>query len=127
MPEVLRTTAMDEALEKKRSENQVCKSYRFGGMSRGTAICRNCGHYRKSHYNNPRGPQVSSRAVLSAEKLEEDRALPWGMFAETVGAVTYDLMTKVGYDHDIKISIKKLPGEHPEAPGYEVVAKMRLP
>ena len=118
MPEVLRTTVMDEA---------ICKSYRFGGMLRGGPICRNCGHTRKSHYSNPRGPQVSSRAVLPTEKLEEDDALPWGMFAETVGAVTYDLMTKVGYDHDIKISIKKLNGEHPEAPGYEVVAKMRLP
>lgn len=120
-------TIMQEAIKNKQTKNEICKRFIFGGMSAGETICRTCGHPRRRHFKNPRGPQISSRAYLPTDQLEAEDAMPWQMFAEKVGGVTYDLMTKVGYDHDIKISIKKLSGDHPAAPGYEVVAKTRLP
>lgn len=118
---------MQEAIAEKQAANELCKRYIFGGMAAGVPICRTCGHPRRNHFSNQRGPQVSEREVLATEDLEADYAMPWQMFSEAVGRVTYNLMQKVGYDHDIKITIKKLNGEHPAAPGYEVVAKTRLP
>jgi hypothetical protein len=106
---------------------EPCKHYRFGGVLRGDPICRSCSHPRRNHYNNPRGPQIAERQVVTEEELDDIRRIPYDIFGETVHMVTSNLMRKVGYDHNIKISIKKLNPEHPEAPGYEVVAKMRLP
>lgn len=74
-----------------------------------------------------RGPLVSSRKVLSKEELEADFALPWKMFSEAAAEVTHDLMSRVGYQNKITVTIEPLKKEHPQAPGYMIAAKMRRP
>lgn len=74
-----------------------------------------------------RGPLISSREVLTKAELEADKALPWKMFAEATARVTHDLMTRVGYQHKITVTIEPLKSEHPQSPGYMVAAKMRRP
>ena len=77
--------------------------------------------YRKTQ----RGPLISSRQILTTAELEAENAIPWRMFAATTAYVTHDLMRRVGYQNKITVTIAPLPKEHPEAPGYEVAAKMR--
>lgn len=75
----------------------------------------------------PRGPLVSSRQIFTNAELEAGHAQPWVLFADATAEVTHDLMKRVGYQNKITVTIEPLKKEHPQSPGYMVVAKMRRP
>jgi len=76
---------------------------------------------------NNRGPLISSREIFTQNDLDNGPAMPWKMFADATARVTHDLMTRVGYQNKITVTIEPLKKEHPRAPGYMIAAKMRRP
>jgi len=75
-----------------------------------------------------RPPQVSSRLSISEANLYDSSTTenPWQRLAKMAETVTHDLMSRVGYDRKITVTIEPLPEHHPDFPGMQVYARTRL-